>query len=69
VGLACVGLLEALSQAAYDPVLHLYEGEEVPPVAKTKMRLTRVAEHALGPEGASSEMSRLIRAAIELARR
>jgi hypothetical protein len=66
VGLACVGVLEALSAAAYDPTQHLYEGEEVPAVAKTKLRLTRVAEHALGSEGPSTELSRLIRAAIEL---
>lgn len=66
VGLACVGVLEAVSEAAYDPAQHLHEGEELPPVAKTKLRLTRVAEHALGSEAPSAEMSRLIRAAIEL---
>jgi len=66
VGLACVGVLEALSDAAYDPVRHLYDGEEVPPAAKTKQRLTRVAEHAVGPTGGSSELSKLIRAAVEL---
>ena len=66
VGLACVGVLEAVSEAAYDPDKHLYEGEEIPPVARTKMRLMRVAEHTLGSEGPSAEMSKLIRAAIEL---
>lgn len=66
VGLACVGVLEAVSEAAYDPAKHLYAGEEIPPVAKTKQRLTRVAEHAVGSEGPSAELSKLIRAAIEL---
>ena len=66
VGLACVGVLKAVSEAAYDPAKHLYEGEEAPPAAKTKQRLTRVAEHALDPTGASPELSKLIRAAIEL---
>lgn len=66
VGLACVGVLEAVSEASYDPAQHVYEGEEQPPVAKTKQRLTRVAEHALGSQGPSIELARLIRAAIEL---
>lgn len=66
VGLACVGTLEALSAVAFDPARHCDEGEDVPAVAKTKMRLTRVAERALGADGPSAEMSKLIRAAIEL---
>lgn len=66
VGLACVGVLEALSAVAFDPALHWDEGDEVPPVAKTKIRLTCVAERALGGGGPSTEMSKLIRAAIEL---
>lgn len=66
VGLACVGVLEAVSGAAYDADEHLYEGEELPPVSKTKLRLTRVVEHALGSDGPSPELSKLIRAAIEL---
>jgi hypothetical protein len=49
VGMACVGVLEALSGVIYDPSVHLREGEEVPPRDKTKQRIGRFVETALVP--------------------
>lgn len=66
IGNDCVAVLERLSEALFDPELHLKEGEQVPPVANTKVRLGRFVEHAAsGPTNA--EIRKLARAAIELA--
>ncbi len=47
VGNRCVGVLEALSAAVFDPTLHLLEGEEAPHVNKTKFRIGRYVETKL----------------------
>jgi hypothetical protein len=66
VGLDCVAVTEALSRQVFDPGRHLREGEEEPPVSKTKQRLERFVEDALpGPE--SIDLRRLARSAIEFA--
>ena len=66
VGNDCVAVLERLSEALFDPEIHLKEGEQVPPVANTKDRLGRFVEHAAsGP--ANAEIRKVARAAIELA--
>jgi len=66
VGNDCVSTLEALSAVAYDHDRHGHEGEDEPPVAKTKDRLDRYIETELtGPENAP--MRKLGRAAIEVA--
>ena len=66
VGNDCVAVLTRLSEALFDPELHLMEGEQVPPVANTKDRLGRFVEHAAsGP--ANAEIRKVARAAIELA--
>ena len=66
VGNDCVAVLERLSEVAFDPELHLKEGEQVPPVANTKDRLGRFVENAAsGP--ANAEIRKVARAAIELA--
>jgi hypothetical protein len=68
VGNDCVIVTEELSRQVYDPQLHLRDGEEEPPVAKTKMRIERyIEETASGPDNA--ELRKLARAAIELAQR
>lgn len=66
VGLACVALLEALSDVCYDPARHLYSGETEPPVSKTKQRLDRVIEHELRGEEFGKELVRLVKCAAEL---
>lgn len=66
VGLDCVAVTEALSACAYDPTRHLPAGEDEPPVAKSKQRLTRVIEIELvGSDNAT--LRKLAVAAIELA--
>jgi len=40
-------VLEALSRQVYDVDQHLRDGEEEPPVAKTKQRIDRFVEDAL----------------------
>ena len=66
VGNDCVAVLERLSKVAFDPELHLKEGEQVPAVANTKDRLGRFVENAAsGP--ANAEIRKVARAAIELA--
>jgi hypothetical protein len=66
VGMACVGVLEALSGVVYDPALHLREGEEVPPRGKTKQRIGRFVETALRDD---AELRRVVNADIELAQK
>ncbi|MEP1126318.1 MAG: hypothetical protein ABJH68_20745 [Ilumatobacter sp.] len=66
VGNDCVAVLERLSAAAYDPSIHLREGETEPPVASTKQRLERCIEVAL--EGSENQhLRKLARAVIEVA--
>jgi hypothetical protein len=66
VGMACVGVLEALSGVVYDPEVHLRGGEEVPPRDKTKLRIGRFVETALADD---AELRRVLNAAIELAQK
>jgi hypothetical protein len=68
LGTNCVGVLEALSRVVYDPAKHLRDGEEEPPVDKTKQRLGRFVEVAL-PGAPNEELRGLINKAIELAHR
>lgn len=66
VGNDCVTVLEALSEVAFDPELHLAQGEEAPPVAKTKERVGKViATGAPGPQ--REALRRLARGTIEVA--
>lgn len=48
IGSHCVGVLEALSRTVYDPRKHLRDGEEEPPIDRTKQRLGRFVESELG---------------------
>ncbi len=66
VGNDCVAVLERLSEIVFDPEHHLKEGEQVPPVASTKIRLGKFVEHA-ATGTANAEVRKLARAAIELA--
>jgi hypothetical protein len=66
VGQDCVVVTEALSKQVYEPSKHLRDGEEEPPVAKTKQRLGRYIEDAApGPENAT--LRKLANAVIEYA--
>ena len=59
-------MLERLSEVVFDPDIHLEEGEQEPPVAHTKARLSKFVDHtALGPSNA--EIRKVARATIELA--
>jgi len=66
VGNDCTNVLEAVSREAYSADRHLRDGEEEPPAAKTKQRLTRVLEDAL-PGADAAPMRRLVTGAIETA--
>lgn len=66
VGNDCVHITEALSRKVYDHATHTPDGEEEPPVAKTKTRLTRYIEARL-PGPANKELRRFAVGAIELA--
>lgn len=66
VGNDCVAVLERLSATAYVPDRHLQKGEHEPPVANTKVRLSRVAEVDL-VDRSNAELRKLVRAAIEQA--
>ncbi|MFI7531431.1 hypothetical protein [Nocardia salmonicida] len=46
LGTNCVGVLEALSRIVYDSAVHLRNGEDVPSVDKTKMRIGRFIDDA-----------------------
>jgi hypothetical protein len=66
VGNDCVHISEALSRKVYDHAKHTPEGEDEPPVAKTKLRLDRYIESRLpGPDNGA--MRKFARASIELA--
>lgn len=66
IGTHCVGVLEALSRTVYNPDKHLREGETVPPVDKSKIRIGRFVEDAAdGPE--NSEIRGLVLKSVELA--
>lgn len=64
VGNDCVIIVERLSEVSYDPSKHLPQGQEVPPVSNTKVRLERVVEVEL-PGSGNAELRKLARAAIE----
>jgi hypothetical protein len=66
VGNDCVHLTEALSREVYDHVAHTPEGEDEPPAANTKVRLTRYIDARLPGRG-NAEMRKFARSAIELA--
>lgn len=66
IGNDVVTVLERLSEAAYDPVRHLREGETEPPVTQTKNRLTRIVETDFPGEG-SDELVKLAKSTVELA--
>lgn len=66
VGNDCVHVLEALSKQVYDPELDTPEGEEDPPVQKTKLRIERYIARRL--PGADNKLLRaLARTTIEVA--
>ncbi len=66
VGLGCVAVTEVLSAQVYDPKRHLREGEEEPPVAKTKQRIERFIEDT-APGADNQRLRTLARAVIEYA--
>ena len=66
IGGHCVGVVEALSRTVYDPKKHLDEGEDEPPVDKTKQRLGRYVERSLSGK-ANEELRRLVNSSIEFA--
>ncbi len=66
VGLGCVSVTEALSRQVYDPARHLREGEDEPPVPKTKQRIGRfIDDAARGPDNAA--LRKLAHSSIEFA--
>jgi hypothetical protein len=66
IGTHCVGVLEALGMIVYDPSKHLRPGESDPPRDKTKQRLGRFIEGALGGE-ANEKLRGVATKTIELA--
>ncbi|MYG94053.1 MAG: hypothetical protein F4138_03540 [Acidimicrobiia bacterium] len=66
IGNDCVAVLERLSEALFDSELHLKKGEQVPPVANTKLRLGKFVEHTASGT-TNAEIRKMARAAIELA--
>lgn len=68
VGNDCVIITEALSRQVYDPQVHLRDGEDEPPVSKTKIRIERYIEDtATGPD--NDALRKLARSTIEFAQR
>jgi hypothetical protein len=68
VGIACVRVLESIGEAAFNPLIHLKNGESYLPRDKTKERLGRVIEGALS--GADAEdLRRVVNATVSLAHR
>ena len=66
VGNDCVAVTEVLSATVYDAAVHLRDGEEAPPVAKTKQRIGRfIDDAAAGPDNGT--LRRLATAAIDYA--
>jgi hypothetical protein len=68
VGTACVRVLESIGDAAFDPRVHLKDGEQALPRDKTKERLGRVIETML-PGAESEDLRRLANASVSLAHR
>lgn len=66
IGNDCVIVLEALSRQVYDSDLHLRDGEEEPPVAKTKTRIDRFIEDA-APGAENAALRKLAKAANDQA--
>jgi hypothetical protein len=66
IGNDCVIALEALSRQVYDPDQHLRDGEEEPPVAKTKIRIDRFIEDA-APGADNAALRKLAKAANDQA--
>lgn len=66
IGNDCVVVLEALSRQVYEANRHLRDGEEEPPVAKTKARIERFIEDAL-PGADNAALRKLVKAANDLA--
>lgn len=66
VGNDCVAVTEKLSEVVFDPDRHLREGEEIPPVSSTKIRIDRFVEHTAAGH-ANKEIRKVARAVIELA--
>lgn len=58
VGNDCVIVLKALSEAVYNPIRHLREGEDVPPVGNRKQRLKRYVQVEMNG-AANTELRRL----------
>lgn len=68
IGNDCVIITEALSRQVYDPQVHLRDGEDEPPVSKTKIRIERYIEDTVtGPD--NDALRKLARSAIEFAQR
>ncbi|MQY09283.1 hypothetical protein ACRB68_74020 [Actinomadura sp. RB68] len=64
IGNDCVTITEMLSRQVYDPEIHLRDGEQGPPVDKTKIRIERYIEDALlGPANANPR--KLVKTASE----
>ena len=66
IGNDCVIVLEALSRQVYAANCHLRDGEEEPPVAKTKLRIDRFIEDAV-PGSDNAPLRKLARAANDQA--
>lgn len=66
VGLDCVAITEALSRELYNPAIHLRDGEDEPPVAKTKQRLDRYIDDAV-PGADNAALRKVSKAVIEFA--
>lgn len=66
VGNDCVHVTEALSRKVYDHASHTPEGEDEPPVARTKTRLDRYIAVRL-PGADNAALRKFARALIELA--
>jgi hypothetical protein len=64
VGNDCVTVLEALSRQVYDPDKHLRDGEEEPPIGKTKQRIGRFVEDT-APGSDAAVLRKLVRSSIE----
>lgn len=66
IGNDCVAVLERLSEAAFDPDRHVRDGDEIPPVAKTKLRFDMIIESSASGSD-NSEVRKVARAVVELA--
>jgi hypothetical protein len=66
IGNDCVIVLEALSRQVYDPTVHPRDGEEEPPISKTKVRIDRFIEDAAQGSD-NSALRRLAKAASDQA--